>query len=250
MILAPEALACLMISAEVKNGFAIVDMASMKEAPPRNEKTNSGEEPLTKFIVLEILGKSTLIDALANRIAKGSLKGTVTLNGEQLESKLLNIYYYFVMGFAFYTKISCFCEILMIKLCFRIDSLEIDMKDQKLTVIGVADPVCIVGKLRKRRHTEILTIEQVKEETKSPGGTKSLVEFNKSWQKLKRSRNSIAAGNETPTHGLSLKEAISASISRGKLDSVTGTSNDISPNSNSPPCTGISTIPQKEFRNG
>ncbi|KAM7528372.1 hypothetical protein LguiB_031782 [Lonicera macranthoides] len=30
-------------------------------------------------------GKSTLIDALANRITKGSLKGTVTLNGEPLD---------------------------------------------------------------------------------------------------------------------------------------------------------------------
>ncbi|MCL7028908.1 hypothetical protein MKW94_002389 [Papaver nudicaule] len=34
-------------------------------------------------------GKSTLIDALANRISKGSLKGSVTLNGEILESRLL-----------------------------------------------------------------------------------------------------------------------------------------------------------------
>ncbi|KFK25590.1 hypothetical protein AALP_AA8G134300 [Arabis alpina] len=33
-------------------------------------------------------GKSTLIDALANRIAKGSLKGNVTLNGEILNSKM------------------------------------------------------------------------------------------------------------------------------------------------------------------
>ncbi|XP_010419943.1 PREDICTED: ABC transporter G family member 6-like [Camelina sativa] len=33
-------------------------------------------------------GKSTLIDALANRIAKGSLKGNVTLNGEVLNSKM------------------------------------------------------------------------------------------------------------------------------------------------------------------
>ncbi|CAN8299657.1 unnamed protein product [Cochlearia groenlandica] len=33
-------------------------------------------------------GKSTLIDALANRIAKGSLKGNVTLNGEALNSKM------------------------------------------------------------------------------------------------------------------------------------------------------------------
>ncbi|KAJ4704782.1 ABC transporter G family member [Melia azedarach] len=35
-------------------------------------------------------GKTTLIDALAGRIEKECLKGTVTLNGEVLESKLLN----------------------------------------------------------------------------------------------------------------------------------------------------------------
>ncbi|KAL1819588.1 hypothetical protein ACET3Z_014457 [Daucus carota] len=42
-------------------------------------------------------GKSTLIDALADRIAKGSLKGTVTLNGEALESKLNKIISAYVM---------------------------------------------------------------------------------------------------------------------------------------------------------
>ncbi|KAK8963907.1 ABC transporter G family member 6 [Platanthera guangdongensis] len=42
-------------------------------------------------------GKSTLIDALANRIAKESLKGTVTLNGEPLESKLLKVISAYVM---------------------------------------------------------------------------------------------------------------------------------------------------------
>ncbi|KAI3687975.1 hypothetical protein L1987_81681 [Smallanthus sonchifolius] len=42
-------------------------------------------------------GKSTLIDALANRIQKGSLKGTVTLNGEILESKLLKVISAYVM---------------------------------------------------------------------------------------------------------------------------------------------------------
>ncbi|XP_076947148.1 ABC transporter G family member 20-like [Bidens hawaiensis] len=42
-------------------------------------------------------GKSTLIDALANRIAKGRLKGTVTLNGEVLESKLLKVISAYVM---------------------------------------------------------------------------------------------------------------------------------------------------------
>ncbi|XP_047325778.1 ABC transporter G family member 6-like [Impatiens glandulifera] len=42
-------------------------------------------------------GKSTLIDALANRIAKDSLRGTVTLNGEPLESRLLKAISAYVM---------------------------------------------------------------------------------------------------------------------------------------------------------
>ncbi|GAB4836519.1 ABC transporter G member 6 [Ancistrocladus abbreviatus] len=42
-------------------------------------------------------GKSTLIDALANRIAKGSLKGSITLNGEPLESRLLKVISAYVM---------------------------------------------------------------------------------------------------------------------------------------------------------
>ncbi|XP_073152519.1 ABC transporter G family member 20-like [Henckelia pumila] len=42
-------------------------------------------------------GKSTLIDALAYRIARESLKGTITLNGEVLESKLLKVISAYVM---------------------------------------------------------------------------------------------------------------------------------------------------------
>ncbi|KOM39837.1 hypothetical protein LR48_Vigan04g003500 [Vigna angularis] len=42
-------------------------------------------------------GKSTLIDALANRITKGSLKGTVALNDETLESRLLKVIFAYVM---------------------------------------------------------------------------------------------------------------------------------------------------------
>ncbi|KAG7569739.1 AAA+ ATPase domain [Arabidopsis thaliana x Arabidopsis arenosa] len=42
-------------------------------------------------------GKSTLIDALANRIAKGSLKGTVKLNGETLHSRMLKVISAYVM---------------------------------------------------------------------------------------------------------------------------------------------------------
>ncbi|XP_026427315.1 ABC transporter G family member 6-like [Papaver somniferum] len=42
-------------------------------------------------------GKSTLIDALANRISKGSLQGSVTLNGEVLESRTLKMISAYVM---------------------------------------------------------------------------------------------------------------------------------------------------------
>ncbi|KDP25385.1 hypothetical protein JCGZ_20541 [Jatropha curcas] len=47
-----------------------------------------------------------------------------------------------------------------------IDSIAIDMKDGKLTVIGAVDPVEVVSKLRKGWHTEILTVGPAKEEKK------------------------------------------------------------------------------------
>ena len=47
-----------------------------------------------------------------------------------------------------------------------IESLAIDMKDKKLTVIGDVDPVCIIGKLKKHWHAEILTVGPAKEEKK------------------------------------------------------------------------------------
>ncbi|XP_074566785.1 ABC transporter G family member 5-like [Curcuma longa] len=42
-------------------------------------------------------GKSTLIDALANRIARESLQGSITLNGEKLEGRLLKVISAYVM---------------------------------------------------------------------------------------------------------------------------------------------------------
>ncbi|KAJ4793032.1 ABC transporter G family member 2 [Rhynchospora pubera] len=42
-------------------------------------------------------GKSTLIDALANRIVRESLNGTICLNGESLESRLLKVLSAYVM---------------------------------------------------------------------------------------------------------------------------------------------------------
>ena len=60
----------------------------------------SGEARVSK--IMGVLGtsgsgKSTLIDALADRILKGSLKGSVTLNNEVLESKLLKVISAYVM---------------------------------------------------------------------------------------------------------------------------------------------------------
>lgn len=48
-----------------------------------------------------------------------------------------------------------------------VESISIDMKDKKLTVIGNVDPVQVVNKLRKAWHTEIVSVgENKKEEPK------------------------------------------------------------------------------------
>ncbi|KAE8722502.1 hypothetical protein F3Y22_tig00013960pilonHSYRG00159 [Hibiscus syriacus] len=53
-----------------------------------------------------------------------------------------------------------------------IDSIAMDMKDKKLTVVGDVDPIHVVGKLRKQWHTEILTVGPAKEEKKDGGAKK------------------------------------------------------------------------------
>ncbi|XP_040990421.1 heavy metal-associated isoprenylated plant protein 39-like [Juglans microcarpa x Juglans regia] len=45
-----------------------------------------------------------------------------------------------------------------------IDSIDMNMKDQKLTVIGTVDPVDVVRKVSKFWHTELLTVGPAKEE--------------------------------------------------------------------------------------
>jgi hypothetical protein len=47
-----------------------------------------------------------------------------------------------------------------------VHSISMEMKDQKLTVIGDIDPVHIVAKLRKLCCTEIVTVEPAKEPEK------------------------------------------------------------------------------------
>ncbi|XP_050385052.1 heavy metal-associated isoprenylated plant protein 39-like [Argentina anserina] len=47
-----------------------------------------------------------------------------------------------------------------------LDSISMDMKDQKLTVTGDIDPVDLVSKLRKLCRTEIVSVGPAKEEKK------------------------------------------------------------------------------------
>ncbi|KAK1392295.1 heavy metal-associated isoprenylated plant protein 39-like [Heracleum sosnowskyi] len=54
-----------------------------------------------------------------------------------------------------------------------VESITMEMKDKKLTVIGDIDPIKIVAKLRKLCHTEILTVGPGKEpEKKKDDGKK------------------------------------------------------------------------------
>ncbi|BBG97583.1 Heavy metal transport/detoxification superfamily protein, partial [Prunus dulcis] len=47
-----------------------------------------------------------------------------------------------------------------------IDSISMNMKEKKLTVIGSVDPVTVVSKLRKYWQTDILSVGPAKEEAK------------------------------------------------------------------------------------
>ncbi|KAK1415664.1 hypothetical protein QVD17_31449 [Tagetes erecta] len=284
-------------------------------------------------------GKSTLIDALANRIAKGSLKGSVTLNGEQLESRLLKVISAYVMQDDLLFPMLTVEETLMFAAEFRLPRTlskskkklrvqalidQLGLRNAANTVIGdeghrgvsggerrrvsigidiIHDPIIlfldeptsgldstsaymvvkVLQRIAQSGSIVIMSIHQpsyrllglldrmlflsrgqpvyngspselplffsdfghpipdkenrtefaldlIRELEVSPGGTKRLVEFNKAWQNMKRTSN-VTTGNETPTHGLTLKEAISASISRGKLVSGAGANNGTNPTS-------------------
>jgi hypothetical protein len=47
-----------------------------------------------------------------------------------------------------------------------IDSIAVDMKERKITVIGTVDPIDVVSKLRKSWHTDIVSVGPAKEEKK------------------------------------------------------------------------------------
>ncbi|XP_076945975.1 heavy metal-associated isoprenylated plant protein 39-like [Bidens hawaiensis] len=60
-----------------------------------------------------------------------------------------------------------------------IDSVAIEMKDQKLTIVGDVDPVNVVGKLKKW-HTNILSVGPAKKEPEKKANG-NLVAYNPYW---------------------------------------------------------------------
>lgn len=50
-----------------------------------------------------------------------------------------------------------------------IETISIEMKDKKLTVISDVDPIALVNKLKKLCHTELLTVGPAKEPEKKEG---------------------------------------------------------------------------------
>lgn len=273
-------------------------------------------------------GKSTLLDALANRIAKDRLKGSVKLNGEPLESKMLKVISAYVMQDDLLFPMLTVEETLMFAAEFRLPQTmskskkkarvqalidQLGIRNAANTVIGdeghrgvsggerrrvsigidiIHDPIIlfldeptsgldstsaymvikVLQRIARSGSIVIMTVHQpssrilglldrllfisrgnpvysgspanlssffadfghpippeddktefaldvIRELEGAPGGTRSLVEFNKSWQKMKQkqpSRKDLNCSHYT------LAEAISASISKGKLvsDSV------------------------------
>ncbi|GLJ10210.1 hypothetical protein SUGI_0124120 [Cryptomeria japonica] len=49
-----------------------------------------------------------------------------------------------------------------------VESVAVDMKEKKMTVIGEADPVIVTSKLRKYGYAEVLSVGPAKEEKKEP----------------------------------------------------------------------------------
>ncbi|XP_051116446.1 ABC transporter G family member 6-like [Andrographis paniculata] len=269
-------------------------------------------------------GKSTLIDALANRIAKESLKGSITLNGERLESRLQKIISAYVMQddllfpmltveetLTFAADIRLPRNLSRSKKKARVQALidQLGLRNAARTVIGdegrrgvsggerrrvsigidiIHDPILlfldeptsgldstsafmlikVLQRIAQNGSIVIASVHQpsnrilglldriiflsrgntvysgspsglssffsafgkpipagenraefamdlIRELESSPGGTKSLEEFHRSWEGLKKGSPDQSTTTKSPN--MSLKEAISAGISRGKL---------------------------------
>ncbi|GAV88492.1 ABC_tran domain-containing protein/ABC2_membrane domain-containing protein [Cephalotus follicularis] len=83
-------------------------------------------------------GKSTLIDALAHRIAKESLKGSVTLNGEVLDSRLSKVISAYVMQDDLLFPMLTVEETLMFSAEFRLPR-SLSMRRKKARVQALID---------------------------------------------------------------------------------------------------------------
>ncbi|KAK4279925.1 hypothetical protein QN277_011623 [Acacia crassicarpa] len=271
-------------------------------------------------------GKSTLIDALANRIAKGNLKGSVKLNGEALESRLLKAISAYVMQDDLLFPMLTVEETLMFAAEFRLSHRlsrskkkmrvqalidQLDLRNAAKTVIGneghrgvsggerrrvsigidiIHDPIIlfldeptsgldstsaftVVKVLQTIAHSGSIVVMAIHQPSSrilglidrmmflsrgeivfsgsplqlplffdefdhpipedenqtefaldlihelegSSSGIHRLVEFNKSWQIKKQPGSNDSTEVEYRHHGLSLKEAVSTSILRGKL---------------------------------
>ncbi|XP_004497331.1 ABC transporter G family member 1-like [Cicer arietinum] len=333
----------LTYSVKVRQKMTFADICTRRRRSPVDEPPAVGETVFARTKILlndisgeardgEIMaflgasgsGKSTLIDALANRIAKGKLKGKVTLNGESVESRLMKVISAYVMQDDLLFPMLTVEETLTFAAEFRLPrSLskskkkarvqalidQLGLRNAAKTVIGdeghrgvsggerrrvsigidiIHDPIVlfldeptsgldstsaflvvkVLQRVAQSGSIVIMSIHQpsyrilglldrmiflsrgqtvysgspsqlplyfaefghsipegdnrtefaldvIRELEGSPGGTKSLVEFNKSWQSMTKLHPEDSSQNATSS--LSLKEAISASISKGKL---------------------------------
>ncbi|CAL0313350.1 unnamed protein product [Lupinus luteus] len=67
-----------------------------------------------------------------------------------------------------------------------IDSIAMDMKEKKLTVVGEMDLLSLVNKLRKYWHTDILTVGPAKEPEKNKDDEKKKDDENKKEDEKKK----------------------------------------------------------------
>ncbi|KAK9665405.1 hypothetical protein RND81_14G110300 [Saponaria officinalis] len=58
-----------------------------------------------------------------------------------------------------------------------VDSISMDIKEQKLTVTGKMDPIQVVKKLREVFRTEVLSVGPVKEPKDKPDNQAQMIEY-------------------------------------------------------------------------
>ncbi|KAG4916281.1 hypothetical protein JHK87_053838 [Glycine soja] len=152
-------------------------------------------------------GKSTLIDALADRISKESLRGTVKLNGDVLESSLLKVISAYVMQDDLLFPMLTVEETLMFAAEFRLPR-SFSKSKKKARVQALIDQLGL--------RSAASTVIGDEGHRGVSGGERRRVSIG-----TDIIHDPIAQAQNEYDSKLSLKDAISASISRGKL--VSGT---------------------------